>query len=773
MDNETQNVIVVEPQRVIQSILDETLWADCDVEDKPLFRLSARELWGVIGLWIKNDVDFNEKLQEMKRLFAKYSISGSVLSVIYIEEKSDFKLIENILMNDMARQFSPDTVSVIMKSMAQWVKTAHADDLRAAVSDDLAQLITEFPIRNLKEAICDELVDGNRFIENPNFLSLQIVHKTPGWPSTECKLLSEVLLRRLSFTKQQILKNVRRITTNQKLIEFHRDSVIEKLQDRLLSDCDLEAVHYDLRTKAFVPPSFRRVIQKLMSDMMKQQEMLGIDADEFVAAFFDILSSAMIVHVDGDEAKGQMPWICLFCGNENVHKVIGYKLVTDISICSLCGFAQTESIAMGMKGVPMPFQSGRVDIEPVDGPNEDSKEEEGTEHDIVIKENLIDREADMHCDTQRDAHLCFIVKRAVVMLRTQRRYLVLIEGQKRGSEQHIKLTATELDTFVPAEAYKSAVMQSVETVMEKKPNDKESVMNSVTSLLDDDVDGICDYGDCFGDGANSKVTKHATTKKEVVGGRKKFVNILKGNTKMNGGQAGKVFKTVKAKLEEKANAAVPQHYQKWLYGIKLSEVMSIYEHIDKNHLKYTSHSRKLSILSFFERVMDCGNEIQSKNVDYDLCLDEAAKAVHDALMKLQSRLCDNAEIVDDGKEEKEMKEEMPSQPPAPPKDDDDRKFWKFITEGNVTSYGFGVNHNYIHLSPRLTSIREELGYSGNGVKFLNILKKTVEAFCKKLRGQSSALFAKEYGAKHGILRNGNITMKHVFALLSYTDLTQF
>ena len=182
-------------------------------------------------------------------------------------------------------------------------------------------------------------------------------------------------------------------------------------------------------------------------------------------------------------------------------------------------------------------------------------------------------------------------------------------------------------------------------------------------------------------------------------------------------------------------------------------------------------SRKLSILSFFERVMGCDNAVQSDN----LSLDGAAKAVHDALMELYSTLCHRDGIANDENEEKEMKEEEPSQPiePKASQDDDDGKFWKYVTEGNVTSYGFGVNHNYIHLSPRLTSIREELGYNDDGDKFLKILKKAIQTFCVKLRGNSIALVAKEYGAKHGILRNGNITMKHVFALLSYTDLTQF
>lgn len=51
--------------------------------------------WGVIGRWIQNDVDYDRKMDALKRLFADYGILGAVLFVIYSKQHGE-ALIEKI-----------------------------------------------------------------------------------------------------------------------------------------------------------------------------------------------------------------------------------------------------------------------------------------------------------------------------------------------------------------------------------------------------------------------------------------------------------------------------------------------------------------------------------------------------------------------------------------------------------------------------------------------------------------------------------------------------
>ena len=68
-------------------------------------------------------------------------------------------------------------------------------------------------------------------------------------------------------------------------------------------------------------------------------------------------SSLVMIAVDGAHCS----WICLHCGHRNVPMVVHDEMTTDISMCSLCGVLQTESMVMAIKKSPMPFQTVQED----------------------------------------------------------------------------------------------------------------------------------------------------------------------------------------------------------------------------------------------------------------------------------------------------------------------------------------------------------------------------------------------------------------------------
>ena len=184
-------------------ITDGELWADCDalsVGDRPLFRLNAVEFWAVIGRWIMDDVSFRENLQKIQRLFAEYSISGAVVALICIERADDGGLIERML--KMVGSLTVDTMKVITDSFGRWLKTADVDALRAATPGEVAQLLWEFPVQNLKGAMIESEVTA--FLKDPDGFK-SVIKGATGWNERECTLICKVLQRRVSMTKKQIL----------------------------------------------------------------------------------------------------------------------------------------------------------------------------------------------------------------------------------------------------------------------------------------------------------------------------------------------------------------------------------------------------------------------------------------------------------------------------------------------------------------------------------------------------------------------------------------
>ena len=162
------------------------------------------------------------------------------------------------------------------------------------------------------------------------------------WMGDEGVLSSDVLLRRISFTEKQILQNIQRIGTKTQP-PIHQ-SLITKLKNRLAADGNLERVHYKFRVDAVIDDKFRVLVRDILDELLKSRELIGVDESDFNPLFFDTITGAMVMDTDG--GKGQLPWRCPCCGNLNVHKVIGYRMTTNISMCSICRVTQCEAITM-------------------------------------------------------------------------------------------------------------------------------------------------------------------------------------------------------------------------------------------------------------------------------------------------------------------------------------------------------------------------------------------------------------------------------------------
>ena len=102
-------------------------------------------------------------------------------------------------------------------------------------SDEVAEMLMEFPLRNLKQMIITEKLSGSKFCENPDVFGIYL-QKATGWSHLECSQLQEKLSREMSFTKQQLLKSLR---TNAVQNGFS-NSLMKEMEGRLLFDCDLE-----------------------------------------------------------------------------------------------------------------------------------------------------------------------------------------------------------------------------------------------------------------------------------------------------------------------------------------------------------------------------------------------------------------------------------------------------------------------------------------------------------------------------------------------------
>ena len=96
---------------------------------------------------------------------------------------------------------------------------------------------------------------------------------------------------------------------------------------------------------------------------------------------------------------------------------------------------------------------------------------------------------------------------------------------------------------------------------------------------------------------------------------------------------------------------------------------------------------------------------------------------------------------------------------------------KYITQidANQNNYGFGVTHEYHHLNYQFNSIKDELQqnnlYNIDRTAFNNLLIKSIEYY----QSAKNKYKAKYFDPNYNILRNENISLRHVFAIIAYTD----
>ena len=420
------------------------LWSGTNTKvDKPLFLWSPTEIWWYLGRWVSSDVKYKLYLKALQEKFEEYNVSGSVVNVFH--QNDNMALIESILKEQTKGYLLPSCLELISHEFQKWIEEVSEDeDIKKSFEnltpEQVAEMLLEFPLQRLKMMIIDENLSGKTFCENPEVFGIYLQNAT-GWSQLECSQISTKLSSNISFTKEQLLKSLRTNAFQNGL----SNSLVKHMETRLLFECDLETMHYELRTKGYLKNDFRDLVLEFARDAAKQQES-GPERDRFISNYFKTVSNALIMRAD-DDGENYRPWKCIFCGHFNANMVAGHELVRDMSNCIVCGYAQTELLTMTIKGFPMliHINSEKDRKKSVD----DHKEMDLNEHEEVILRNLKNKRLDLHCPTQIESDLCESLKMILVILREHHRFVEDGEAPKDAKQ----IWTEQLDTVIINGAY--------------------------------------------------------------------------------------------------------------------------------------------------------------------------------------------------------------------------------------------------------------------------------------------------------------------------------
>eukprot|EP01084_Bolivina_argentea_P049867 91704_1 len=241
----------------------------------------------------------------------------------------------------------------------------------------IANIIFNIPLDNLLKRIKKENIDGEMFVKNldkanteddnifaeeptnelhdrdiyettnDSIMDLLIIHET-GWNPDEAYQVQSIILENITFTKLQVRENMK-ILFQHKYYALKR-SIANRIADLLNSITDIKDLHFKIKNGKNVD-EFSDSIMDMIDNLLENK----ICDDSDVKHIYDAIAECFMLnhHVQGNNKNlfepRQYQWICNDCGNNNVISVIGSKMNVDLSICTLCGIHQKESIILKLK----------------------------------------------------------------------------------------------------------------------------------------------------------------------------------------------------------------------------------------------------------------------------------------------------------------------------------------------------------------------------------------------------------------------------------------
>eukprot|EP01083_Nonionella_stella_P265175 898586_1 len=294
--------------------------------------------------------------------------------------------------------------------------------------------------------------------------------------------------------------------------------------------------------------------------------------------------------------------------------------------------------------------------------------------------------------------------------------------------------------------------------------------------------------------------------------RKRFFEVIRKEAKVGTGRGVRLHNHIKQVLTETAQAAEFGHF---LYDLDFDQVITDYYHIKRIHIDHGSKLNIENVFTFFERVIhwddnsaeitDCRSAKRKlKRLEHLSTESNVAKVHHAHSMPLaasvpnheldvwylkqyyiQSELdvihtylvhSDWQRVVQKLKpKDAQPHHEHKVDPGAQNETIELQNKAKYRTDvGDSSNYGFGIDHSHPYLNPRYDSIHEEVLRSClDHATFARILVKAIELRANTSRKYIEELACKYYDEQYNIIRNESIGLRHIFAILVYTDVSSF
>eukprot|EP01084_Bolivina_argentea_P114242 203433_1 len=489
----------------------------------------------------------------------------------------------------------------------------------------------------------------------------------------------------------------------------------------------------------------------------------------------------------------QQSWICCNCSNYNFNYYIAGKVNSDLKLCSLCGITQRDSIIMKLRKhdtYAMVNDKENSKAKKLDE-NTDVKDD-GKEDDIssmietVIKTNSLK----LHCLDRNDNAPCPSILRLAKQLILYKRWIDKIDDVSVD-----KTTQVDIYKFVSNDEFKQIFNKSVEFITATTSPKMFAV--PMVDIMNKEVFLKCS--------------------------RKTFVSEIEKQTNkaIKKAQAASLYKCILRLVQKRAQR---NQYGNFISSKMQSQIVDDYHHILQSHIKSGNKTIVEHCFRFFGKVVHY-EDVPSK---VEKCVEES-KLAEDcksiSRIKQRQQILHLANDIDPhNKTNTSIEEdnniwsaqqyyiqkeldiihaylvhsnwELFFNRYSKKSDKKDTQKQNFISdilqESTAENYGFGIDHQHQYLKPKYICMRDELIFNRmcrlsitqfrhSIIKALNKHRVVLNSIMKEINKHNipladiykQILVCKYYRKEFNIIRNEPIGIRHILALIIYSDMTGF
>eukprot|EP01083_Nonionella_stella_P219455 786117_1 len=728
-----------------------------------------------IKWWRYNDVDYRHHLRQTMRVFSDRALHGNKvrgLACDYIK----------LIVEPELKVFMTDSTMNIMFDCFETWRRENEDNIMRKPAAEIGYMLYHYPLGRLIDFIRTESIDGNAFIERVCRVKPkeEFIKEKTGWKQMEIYQIESVLFQHQCMNQAEFEKNLDSVLMNDELPNSIKDSI----RDSMMS-FDMVTIHARVRhglNNAEFDEQMVNMVDALFETNEKNKANDFVDdfGDDFVQKAYALIAECLIWNKDSDNvavtgaALRRYDWTCFNCSNRNFCAMVDGQRNTDLSVCRLCGISHSYSIILEIRNGDTFLMAHQ--------PNEEdtvTTSAHADDIDTLIQSTIRDNKFNLECPNETTNRQCPAMIRLCHCLIQYKRWLYTMSGTaNKKLHKPIEVDLAQIDD----ETFRNVFIQSAEAL----PKLQKSHVDAIVQMMQDN-DTYCT--DAF-----------------LQMPKKTFCTQLKPlGIKM--GLGATLHKEIKNALQIKARQIEfgPE------FGAFLSSciksVQKDYHHVLRSHIQsdlfepikncflffrttvhYTdpiSASERKNCISCQRRVLRADEAVNTSESTASQLVEDAKDETPQVVMDPLSGTDSWTLNIDYAQKELDIihmylvhfdwedhETDIDTTDPNP-----NESMQSFHNSEKYVSYGFGVGHEHCYLSPRYKSIREETLCNTmerlSDDTFQDLLIKAIQKHDIALEEYKDELYCKYFNLEYNIMRNEPIGIRHVLAIVMYTDLSKF